>query len=96
MKPRQRFPQYYPYFSVEDFVYRGKLVKGHNRVLDNVPGADGIKTGYIHASGFNIVTSVNRDGRKMVAVVMGGKTARERNETVAELVSRYFPECVPK
>ncbi len=93
---RQRFPQYYSYFSIENFVYRGRLVRGHNKVLDNVAGADGIKTGYIRASGFNIVTSVNRGGRKMVAVVMGGKTARERNETVAELVARYFPECVRK
>ena len=90
---RQRFPQYYYYFSIESFAFRGKLIKGHNKVLDTVAGADGIKTGYIHDSGFNIVTSVNRDGRKLVVVVMGGKTARERNQQVAVLVDRYLPEA---
>jgi D-alanyl-D-alanine carboxypeptidase len=90
---RQRFPQYYYYFSIESFAFRGKLIRGHNKVLDTVPGADGIKTGYIRASGFNIVTSVSRDGRKLLVVVMGGKTAKERNERVAELVARYMPEA---
>jgi len=90
---RQRFPQYYYYFSIESFAFRGKLIKGHNKVLDTVPGADGIKTGYIRASGFNIVTSVSRNGRKLVVVVMGGKTAKLRNQRVAELVARYMPEA---
>jgi D-alanyl-D-alanine carboxypeptidase len=90
---RQRFPQYYYYFSIESFAFRGKLIRGHNKVLDTVPGADGIKTGYIRASGFNIVTSVSRDGRKLLVVVMGVKTAKERNERVAELVARYMPEA---
>jgi D-alanyl-D-alanine carboxypeptidase len=74
-------------------MFRGKLIKGHNKVLDNVPGADGIKTGYIRASGFNIVTSVSTGGRRLIAVVMGGDTARERNERVAELVGRFLPEA---
>jgi D-alanyl-D-alanine carboxypeptidase len=90
---RQRFPQYYYYFSIESFAFRGRLIKGHNKVLDTVPGADGIKTGYIRASGFNIVTSVSRNGRKLLVVVMGGKTAKERNQKVAELVERYMPEA---
>jgi D-alanyl-D-alanine carboxypeptidase len=58
-----------------------------------VAGADGIKTGYIRASGFNIVTSVSRNGRKLLVVVMGGNTAKERNQRVAELVARYMPEA---
>jgi D-alanyl-D-alanine carboxypeptidase len=93
MALRQRFPQYYYYFSIESFAFRGKLIKGHNRVLDTVAGADGIKTGYIRASGFNIVTSVSRNGRKLLVVVMGGNTAKERNQRVAELVARYMPEA---
>jgi D-alanyl-D-alanine carboxypeptidase len=90
---RQRFPQYYYYFSVESFAFRGKLIKGHNRVLDTVPGADGIKTGYIRASGFNIATSVSRNGRRLIVVVMGGDTAKARNQRVAQLVERYMPEA---
>ena len=90
---RQRFSQYYYYFSIESFAFRGKLIKGHNKVLDTVPGADGIKTGYIRASGFNIATSVSRGGRKLIVVVMGGNTARDRNQRVAQLVERYMPEA---
>jgi D-alanyl-D-alanine carboxypeptidase len=90
---RQRFPQYYYYFSIESFAFRGKLIKGHNKVLDTVAGADGIKTGYIRASGFDIATSVSRNGRKLIVVVMGGDTAKARNQRVAELVERYMPEA---
>ncbi|MBN9069144.1 MAG: D-alanyl-D-alanine carboxypeptidase [Rhizobiales bacterium] len=90
---RQRFPQYYYYFSIESFAFRGKLIRGHNKVLDTVAGADGIKTGYIRASGFNIATSVSRNGRKLIVVVMGGDTAKARNQRVAELVERYMPEA---
>ena len=90
---RQRFPQYYYYFSIESFAFRGKLIKGHNKVLDTVPGADGIKTGYIRASGFNIATSVSRNGRRLIVVVMGGNTAKDRNQRVAQLVERYMPEA---
>lgn len=90
---RQRFPQYYYYFSIESFAFRGKLIKGHNKVLDTVPGTDGIKTGYIRASGFNIATSVSRNGRRLIVVVMGGNTAKDRNQRVAQLVQRYMPEA---
>lgn len=76
---RQRFPQYYYYFSTADFMFRGKLVRGHNDMLGRVRGVDGIKTGYIRASGFNIVTSYDADGRRLVVVVMGADSARERN-----------------
>lgn len=93
---RQRFPQYYSYFSVEDFAWRGRLIKGHNKVLDQVAGADGIKTGYTRASGYNIVTSVNTGGRRLVAVVMGEDSAKERNAHVAELVDRFMPAATAK
>ena len=51
------------------------MMRNHNHLLGSVDGVDGIKTGYIHDSGFNIVTSVHRDGRHIVAVVFGGRTA---------------------
>jgi D-alanyl-D-alanine carboxypeptidase len=88
---RKRFPHHYGYFSTRDFAYQGRMIRGHNDLIGRVRGVDGIKTGYIRASGFNIVTSVDRDGRKLVAVVMGGESARSRNAHVEELIERYLP-----
>ncbi|PSM19742.1 D-alanyl-D-alanine carboxypeptidase [Nitratireductor sp. StC3] len=93
MSLRRRFPAYYPYFSLTSFAYRGKTIRGHNKVLETVRGADGIKTGYTRASGFNLATSVDRDGRRVVAVVMGEKTARARNAHMAELIEAYLPKA---
>ena len=71
---QERFPRYYKYFSTEAFVYHGIAMRNHNHLLGVVGGVDGIKTGYTHASGFNLVTSVHRDGRYIVAVVLGGRS----------------------
>jgi D-alanyl-D-alanine carboxypeptidase len=88
MALRQRFPQYYHYFSTTDFMFRGRLIRGHNDMLGRIHGVDGIKTGYIRASGFNIVTSYNADGRRIVVVVMGADSARERNAHAEALLQR--------
>ncbi len=88
---RKRFPQYYHYFSTQSFAYSGRVVRGHNRLLSRVDGADGIKTGYTKASGFNVVTSVNRGGKKLVCVVMGGDSARARDDYAAALIDSYLP-----
>lgn len=93
---RTHFPQYYYYFSANDFVFRGKLVRGHNDMLGRVPGVDGIKTGYIRASGFNIVTSYDSGGRRIVVVVMGGNTARERNAHAEMLLQRALSSSATK
>lgn len=90
---RKRFPQYYAYFSKQAFSFNGKTIRGHNRLLGRVEGVDGIKTGYIRASGFNIVTSVNRDGRWLVITVMGGNTAATRDAHVRDLIERYLPRA---
>lgn len=84
------FPQYYHYFSLQSFTWRGKTVKGHNRLLANYPGADGLKTGFIRASGFNVATSATRDGRRMLSVVMGGYSSRSRDKHMANLLDRGF------
>lgn len=84
------FPQYYPYFSLSDFTWRGKTLSGHNRLLENYPGADGLKTGFIRASGFNVATSAVRDGRRMLSVVMGGFTSSSRDAHMANLLDRGF------
>lgn len=85
---RARFPQHYHYFSDTDFMFRGRLVRGHNEMLGHVRGVDGIKTGYIRASGFNIVTSYDADGKRFVVVVMGADTARQRNAHAEALLER--------
>jgi len=83
---RDRFPNYYTYFSTRTFAFRGKSMRNHNHLLGTIEGVDGIKTGYIHDSGFNIVTSVRRANRDIVAVVFGGRTANERDARVRGLI----------
>jgi len=88
-----RFPQYYPLFSIRSYNFRGRTIGNHNNLLGRVNGVDGIKTGYVNASGFNLVTSVKRDGRKIVAVVMGGKTAAQRDAHMVQLINTYLPKA---
>ena len=68
---RRKFPQHFSYFSLKQFTVAGRTVTGHNKALDMIAGANGIKTGYTKASGFNLVTSVERDGKQMIAVILG-------------------------
>src|SRR3974390_3427565 len=81
------FPTYYRYFATRIFEFRGNSMRNHNHLLGTVDGVDGIKTGYIHDSGFNIVTSVRRDGRHLIAVVFGGRTASARDARVLSLIN---------
>jgi D-alanyl-D-alanine carboxypeptidase len=90
---QERFPRYYKYFSTEEFVYHGIAMRNHNHLLGVVGGVDGIKTGYTHASGFNLVTSVHRDGRYIVAVVLGGRSASERDGHMRELINAHIKEA---
>jgi D-alanyl-D-alanine carboxypeptidase len=90
---QDRFPKYYPYFGRKSFAYRGARYRNHNHLLGSVAGVDGIKTGYTRASGFNLVTNVERDGRHVIAVVMGGKTASSRDAHMRELISKYLPKA---
>ncbi|ESY68207.1 D-alanyl-D-alanine carboxypeptidase [Mesorhizobium sp. B283B1A] len=94
MALHSRFPQHFHYFSESDFMFRGRLVRGHNDMLGRVRGVDGIKTGYIRASGFNIVTSYNADGRRLIVVVMGADSARQRNDHVEALIQRSLSPMV--
>ena len=92
MALRSRFPQHYHYFSERDFTYLGRTVRGHNDLLGRVAGVDGIKTGYIRASGYSIVTSVKSGSRRLVIVVMGANTARARNAQVEAFIAQYLRE----
>jgi D-alanyl-D-alanine carboxypeptidase len=89
---QDRFPTYYKYFAARSFTYRGARHSNHNRLLGAVAGVDGIKTGYTRASGFNLVTNVRRDGRHVIAVVMGGRTAASRNAHMRDLIAEYLPK----
>lgn len=84
------YPQYYRYFSSNSFSYRGVNYTGHNRVLRKFAGADGIKTGYIRASGFNLVTSAERNGRRLVGVVLGGISPTVRDKQMMTLMTKGF------
>ncbi|HEX8568895.1 MAG TPA: D-alanyl-D-alanine carboxypeptidase [Caulobacteraceae bacterium] len=84
------YPQYYGYFSQRYFSYRGSEMRNHNRLLHNMPGVDGIKTGFTNASGFNLAASAVRDGRRLIAVVMGGATSSSRDNHAQELLNAGF------
>jgi D-alanyl-D-alanine carboxypeptidase len=87
---QERFPHYYRYFSTASFVYRGHAMRNHNRLLGRVEGVDGIKTGYTRASGFNLTTSVRRNGRHVVAVVLGGRSGGERDARMRSLIEGHI------
>jgi D-alanyl-D-alanine carboxypeptidase len=93
---QDRFPRYYRYFSTNSFSYNGRAMRNHNHLLGRVAGVDGIKTGYIRASGFNLVASMRRDGRHVVAVVMGGASGRARDARVRQLLEGYIVEASAK
>lgn len=82
--------RHYHYFSTAKFAYGGKTYKNHNHLLGNYEGADGIKTGYIRASGFNVVASVRRGDRRLVGIVFGGKSATSRDTHARSLFDRAF------
>ncbi len=84
------FPEYYDFFSTARFSYKGLTHRNHNKLLARYDAVDGIKTGYIHASGFNLATSVKRDGRRLIGIVMGGRSPRSRDRHMIGLLERAF------
>jgi D-alanyl-D-alanine carboxypeptidase len=87
---RRDFPHYYKYFSRKGFSWRGRYYHTHNNMLGNYKGADGMKTGYIKASGYNLVTSAKRNGKRLVGVVFGGRTAASRDRHMRKLLNLGF------
>jgi D-alanyl-D-alanine carboxypeptidase len=84
------FPTYYPLFSTQEFSYAGRVHTNHNRMLGWYGGAEGLKTGYTNASGFNLIMIAKRDGRRLIGVVMGGDSAQSRDNHMAELMDKGF------
>src|SRR4029078_4178274 len=83
---QHRFPIYYQYFATPSFLWRGAEMRNHNNLLGNVRGVDGIKTGYTEASGYNLVCSVRRDDRHIVAVVLGGTSNAARDTRMRQFI----------
>jgi D-alanyl-D-alanine carboxypeptidase len=88
-----RFPRYFRYFSTAQFDFDGEIIGNHNHLLGRIDGVDGIKTGYTRASGFNLLTSVHRDGRSLIAVVMGGRSAGGRDRIMENLIADHIAEA---
>jgi D-alanyl-D-alanine carboxypeptidase len=93
MALREHFPKEFAYFKTKAFNFRGRTINSHNRLVGRVKGVDGIKTGYINASGFNLVSSLALDGKKMVGVVFGGRTGASRDNEMAKLLNQYLPQA---
>ncbi len=90
---QDRFPRYYRYFQTRSFAFRGRVIGNHNRLLGNVEGVDGIKTGYTRDSGFNLMTAAKSDGHQIVAIVLGGKSGAGRDRIMADLVRSALPRA---
>jgi D-alanyl-D-alanine carboxypeptidase len=86
------FPQYFPYFGTEGFTYKGTYYPTHDNLVGRYPGADGIKTGYVGASGFNLASSVVRDDVHLIGIVMGGRTAVRRDLEMMHLMDTEFAQ----
>jgi len=82
----------YKYFSTSEFVWNKRKYTNHNELLKQVAGVDGIKTGYTNASGYNLIASAERDGHRVIAVMLGGTTGRSRDQHVADLLEAAFME----
>src|SRR3546814_108492 len=91
---RRDFPTEYEYFSTASFTWKGQQYHNHNKLLGHYEGTDGIKTGYIGASGFNLVASVKRKGRRLIGVVFGGKSGRLRDRHMRSLLDSGFEKAM--
>ncbi len=83
-------PQYYPYFTTPSFTWEGRTYRSHNVLIGRTAGVDGLKTGYTRASGFNLMTSAVRDDKRLIVVVLGGNTARARDNHVEDLLEAAY------
>ena len=90
---REHFPRRYKYFQTRVFKFGKRRYPNHNRLLGKVRGVDGIKTGYTRASGYNLVSSVSSGGRRIVAVVMGGRSGKSRNAHMTKLIRQFLPKA---
>ncbi len=93
---QDRYPRYYRYFATTVFNFRGQSIRNHNRLLGNVEGVDGIKTGYTRASGYNLVSLMRRGNRHLVGVVLGGRSGSSRDATMRNLLAENLEKGATK
>ncbi len=93
---RKYHGRYYKMFSSKSFTFKGKVIKTHNKVLSHQIGIDGLKTGFTIPSGFNIATSMKNRNSNIVTIVMGGDSAKSRDEHVMYLINRFLPNTTKK
>jgi len=84
------FPDQYSLFSTPEFEFNGQTYRNHNALLESYSGVDGLKTGYTRASGYNLVASAQRNGRRVIGVVFGGRSSAARNTRMRELLDGAF------
>lgn len=84
------YPNQYHFFGMKNYSFKGKSYHNHNRLMNSFAGMDGLKTGFINASGFNLVASAKRNNRRLIGVVFGGRSWQTRNEHMAELLNAGF------
>ncbi len=87
---KRDFPKYYSYFSKNNFVFRGNIVRGHNKVNETYEGVEGLKTGYTTPAGYNLITAATRQNKSLVAIITGGRSAESRNLQMIKLLDRHF------
>lgn len=90
MAMRRDFPRFYSLFSRDSFHWDGKTYRSYNQVTKKYPGADGLKTGFTNASGYNLITTARKGQSRVVAVVLGGRKAKSRNAHMVDLLNRSF------
>ena len=86
----RNFPQYYSYYQQQEFIFGNRVLANHNHLLRTMPGVDGIKTGFTNAAGFTLAASAVRNGRRLIAVVLGGPTRVARDSNVESLLTAGF------
>ena len=85
-----RFPHHYHMFSKTSFTYQGRSYSSHNKLLQTYPGAEGFKTGYIRASGYNLITTAKQNGHRLIGVIFGGDSSRSRNRHMQGLLNKAY------
>ncbi len=93
---REDFPNYYGYFSITEFRFNGRRYTNHNNLIGRYSGTTGLKTGYTRASGFNLTTTVERDGKHLIGIVLGGRSARSRDDHMVSILDRAWGTAVAR
>lgn len=93
---REDFPDYYGFFSITEFRFNGRRYSNHNNLVGRYAGTTGLKTGYTRASGFNLTATVERDGKYLIGVVLGGRSARSRDDHMVAILDRAWNSAVAR